>query len=179
MFPICEEPLCWWSHVSWIYNYLCNQCLLPLTLWVQILFMAQWISKCSSYLYGLLGNTQTGNTKIYPTFYMFSVSVESHCPGCPMILHSFLCIFVYKLFNMFSLEYIWKMGQVDVKQPTINKSINIYVYVMIWHELYYFVSGLETMCKNFWRVSHILKALCMINVKFDWWRFYLLYQSVI
>jgi hypothetical protein len=41
MFPICEEPLCWWSYVSWIYNYLCNQCLLPLTLWVQILFMAR------------------------------------------------------------------------------------------------------------------------------------------
>jgi hypothetical protein len=26
-----------WSYGSWIYNYLCNQCLPPLTLWVQIL----------------------------------------------------------------------------------------------------------------------------------------------
>jgi len=26
-----------WSYNSWIYNYLCNQCLSPLTLWVQIL----------------------------------------------------------------------------------------------------------------------------------------------
>jgi hypothetical protein len=28
---------CWlsWSYDSWIYNYLCNQCLLPLTLWVR------------------------------------------------------------------------------------------------------------------------------------------------
>jgi hypothetical protein len=25
-----------WSHGSWIYNYLCNQCLSPLTLWVRI-----------------------------------------------------------------------------------------------------------------------------------------------
>ena len=25
-----------WSHVSWIYNYLCNQCLSPLTFWVRI-----------------------------------------------------------------------------------------------------------------------------------------------
>ena len=33
------------SYGSWIYNYLCNQCLLPLTLWVQILFMA----RCSWY----------------------------------------------------------------------------------------------------------------------------------
>jgi len=28
-----------WSYGSWIYNYLCNQCLSPLLLWVQILFM--------------------------------------------------------------------------------------------------------------------------------------------
>ena len=26
-----------WSYGSWIYNYLCNQCLSPLTLWVRIL----------------------------------------------------------------------------------------------------------------------------------------------
>ena len=26
-----------WQYGSWIYNYLCNQCLLPLKLWVQIL----------------------------------------------------------------------------------------------------------------------------------------------
>jgi hypothetical protein len=26
----------WWSYGSWIYNYQCNQCLSPLTLWVQI-----------------------------------------------------------------------------------------------------------------------------------------------
>jgi len=27
-----------WSYVSWIYTYLCNQCLSPLTLWVRIPF---------------------------------------------------------------------------------------------------------------------------------------------
>ena len=31
-----EEPSWSWSYGSWIYNYLCNQCLSPLTLWVQI-----------------------------------------------------------------------------------------------------------------------------------------------
>jgi hypothetical protein len=29
-----------WSYGSWIYNYLCNQCLSPLRLWVRILLMA-------------------------------------------------------------------------------------------------------------------------------------------
>jgi len=28
-----------WSYCSWIYNYLCNQCLSPLKLWVQTPFM--------------------------------------------------------------------------------------------------------------------------------------------
>jgi len=28
-----------WSYGSWIYNYLCYQCLSPLTLWVWILLM--------------------------------------------------------------------------------------------------------------------------------------------
>ena len=31
-----QGPLWSWSHGSWIYNYLCNQCLSPLTLWVWI-----------------------------------------------------------------------------------------------------------------------------------------------
>jgi hypothetical protein len=29
-----------WSHGRWIYNYLCNQCLSPLKLWVRTLFIA-------------------------------------------------------------------------------------------------------------------------------------------
>jgi len=28
-----------WSYGNWIYNYLCNQCLLPLKLWVWTPFM--------------------------------------------------------------------------------------------------------------------------------------------
>ena len=31
-----KGPFWLWSYGSWIYNYPCNQCLLPLTLWVQI-----------------------------------------------------------------------------------------------------------------------------------------------
>jgi hypothetical protein len=32
-----------WSYVSWIYNYLCNQCLSPLKLWVRIPLMPRCI----------------------------------------------------------------------------------------------------------------------------------------
>jgi len=34
-----------WSYGSWIYNYLCNQCLSPLKLWVWIPLMA----RCTRY----------------------------------------------------------------------------------------------------------------------------------
>ena len=34
-----------WSYVSWIYNYLCNQCLSTIKLWVWTLFMA----RCTQY----------------------------------------------------------------------------------------------------------------------------------
>ena len=35
MLLVDREPL--WSYASWIYNYMCNRCLSPLKLWVQIL----------------------------------------------------------------------------------------------------------------------------------------------
>ena len=35
IFIFMEESSWSWSYGSWIYNYLCNQCLSPLTLWVQ------------------------------------------------------------------------------------------------------------------------------------------------
>ena len=42
----CYKGLLWsWSYGSWIYNYLYNQCLSPLMLWVRTLFMA----RCTRY----------------------------------------------------------------------------------------------------------------------------------
>jgi hypothetical protein len=34
-FVLCKGPLWSWSYGSWLYNYLCNRCLSPLTLWVR------------------------------------------------------------------------------------------------------------------------------------------------
>jgi len=39
-----KGPSLSWSYCSWIYDYLCHQCLSPLTLWVRIPF----VSKCAS-----------------------------------------------------------------------------------------------------------------------------------
>ena len=35
-----------WSYGSWIYNYLCNQCLSPLMLWVRISIRVRCITLC-------------------------------------------------------------------------------------------------------------------------------------
>jgi hypothetical protein len=37
--PIDKGPLGSWSYGNWIYNYLCNQCLSPLKVWVRIPLM--------------------------------------------------------------------------------------------------------------------------------------------
>ena len=39
-------PLWPWSYGSWIYNYLCNQCLSPLMLWVRISIRARCTTLC-------------------------------------------------------------------------------------------------------------------------------------
>ena len=38
-----------WSYGSWIYNYLCNQCLSPLMLWVRISIRARCTTLCDKY----------------------------------------------------------------------------------------------------------------------------------
>jgi hypothetical protein len=38
-----KGPLWSWSHISWIYIYLCSECLPPLKLWVRIQLMARCI----------------------------------------------------------------------------------------------------------------------------------------
>jgi hypothetical protein len=42
----CRGPLWSWSYGSWIYNYLCNQCLSPLMLRVRISIRARCTSLC-------------------------------------------------------------------------------------------------------------------------------------
>ena len=43
---IAEGPSWLWSHGSWIYNYLCHQCLSPLMLWVRISMRARCTILC-------------------------------------------------------------------------------------------------------------------------------------
>jgi hypothetical protein len=67
-----------WSYGSWIYNYLCNQCLSPLTLWVRVPLMARRIRN------NLMENSDstppciwasTNQGSIFPTFFVHVISV--------------------------------------------------------------------------------------------------------
>ena len=48
-----KGPLWPWSYGSWIYNYLCNQCLSPQKLWVRNSFMARCTTLCDKVCQGL------------------------------------------------------------------------------------------------------------------------------
>jgi hypothetical protein len=53
-----------WLYGSWIYNYLCNQCLSPLMLWVQISIRARCTTLCNKVCQWL----ETGGfLRVYPT----------------------------------------------------------------------------------------------------------------
>jgi hypothetical protein len=51
VYPVISKAPGWswsWSYGSWIYNYLCNQCLLPLKLWVRIPFIGTPVSSTNN-----------------------------------------------------------------------------------------------------------------------------------
>ena len=46
IFNMLGEPSQLWTYGSWIYNYLCNQCLSPLMLWVRISIRVRCTTLC-------------------------------------------------------------------------------------------------------------------------------------
>ena len=62
---IIEGPSCSWSYGSWIYTYLCNQCLSPLKLWVRIPVIA-------------VHNTKLVWTLVWPKWKKVDVSFRVH-----------------------------------------------------------------------------------------------------
>jgi hypothetical protein len=58
---ITRRPSWPWSYGSWIYNYICNQCLSPLMLWVRILIRERCTTLCdkvSPHLVDIIFSTQ-------------------------------------------------------------------------------------------------------------------------
>ena len=57
-----------WSYGSWIYNYLCNQCLSPLKVWIQISIRARCTTLCDKVCQWLAtGQWFSPGTLVYST----------------------------------------------------------------------------------------------------------------
>jgi hypothetical protein len=54
-----------WSYGSWIYNYLCNQCLSPLMLWVRISIRARCTTLCDKFVSDFSSTNKTDSYDIY------------------------------------------------------------------------------------------------------------------
>ena len=71
-----------WLHCSWIYNYLCNQCLSPLTLWVQT-SLRRGTTLCDKVVSDL---QQVGDFLQFPPS-IFAVFVYKNTFGVSLILY--------------------------------------------------------------------------------------------
>ena len=70
-----QGPLWSWSYGSWIYNYICNQCISPLTLWVRISLMAS----CTRYniMWSRFSMT-CRKSMVYPDTLVSSINKTDH-----------------------------------------------------------------------------------------------------
>ena len=127
-----------WSYGSWIYNYLCSQCISSLTLWVRIQLMR-----------GVL------NTTLCDKVYQWLVTDKWFSPGIPvsstnkadrqdiagllltnlyvLVLYTPDIINHYRLIKckLFSSWYIWTILHLpipDFDSKIINKSVNFMQY---------------------------------------------------
>jgi hypothetical protein len=87
-----------WSHASWIYNYLCNQCLSPLTLWLRVPprrgvlstplcdKVSQWLAtdRCFSPLTPL---SSTNKIDRLDKYYIVGNSVKHHNYNTPVLFN--------------------------------------------------------------------------------------------
>jgi hypothetical protein len=62
---VIKEPSWPWSYGSWIYNYLCNQCLSPLMLWVRISIRARCTTLCDKFVSDFSSTNKTDSYDIY------------------------------------------------------------------------------------------------------------------
>jgi hypothetical protein len=94
-----------WSHGSWIYNYLCNQCLSPLTLWVRNLFMA----RCPRY----------------------NIMWQSLSVTCDRMM-VFFWVLRFPLPIKLSTRYSWNIVESGVKDNKQNKNNHIICHDECW-----------------------------------------------
>ena len=119
-----KKPSWSWLYSSWIYNYQCNQCLSPLTLWVRIPFMRgvfdttlfdkvyEWLAAIRWFSPG----TPLHALNVFPILRCAAIHIESYILiqvihfympsySCCMKNLDFLLIFAWFFFCIF--RYMW------------------------------------------------------------------------
>jgi hypothetical protein len=110
-----------WSYGSWIYNYLCNQCLLPLILWVLISIRMRCITLCDKVCQWLATGrwfspvSSTNKTDHHDiTEILLKVALNTTC-----LLYSIFPAISYPLW------YIHRQGNRAIVSPCVKSSKHI------------------------------------------------------
>jgi hypothetical protein len=91
-----------WSYGSWIYNYLCNQCLSPLMLWIRISIRARCTTLCDKVYWGIKINTNKYLVLINPFFTSTSGKI-----GWSITCTHIKCVFAWWCLMPLSTNDIW------------------------------------------------------------------------
>ena len=109
MLHISDGPSLSWSYGSWIYYYLCNQCLSPLTLWVGIPLVARftqynimWLTAVLSFSLG----TPVSSTNKADHHVMTDILLKVALNTIPLTLNYFIPININAHILMLSI-FIW------------------------------------------------------------------------
>ena len=100
-----HSGLLWpWSYDTWIYNYLCSQCLSPLTVWVRILLRRGVIDttlcdKVCQWFVTIIDNAKENLLRKAGTKWY------CHCLRTIQLLRSFIDCFSFNLFHYCNIVY--------------------------------------------------------------------------
>ena len=133
-----------WSYGSWIYNYLCNQCLSPLMLWVRISIRARCTTLCDKVCQWLAtGLWFSPPIKLTATIYNWNIvesGVKHHqtnktntSTGGLVVHEDIIYSFISKCFSTdiihkiyllntlyFMMKYIWNTAEIRLHMDKSN-----------------------------------------------------------
>ena len=135
-----------WSYRSWINNYLCNQCLSPLTwIWIPLRRCVIDITLCDKvcqWLDGFLPNPNpynNGQLSLWGSYWGFRIfPLVAHFPFiCLSITHDPNC-------NVVSLFLMYL--HVNIPDTTFTSDVHIFFYLTVLHNI-----ALNTTNQFYWR----------------------------
>ena len=114
-----------WSNGSWIYNYLCNQCISPLTLWVRIPLM----ERCTRYNIMWYKNSVTcGRSVVSSTnktnrHDITEILLEVSLNTITLTLHYLFCLSLVAYFVLYILLWLCPLETFQVPRPTYMSKV--------------------------------------------------------